>query len=287
MFDTPANILAIEKFGVGRFKDEELADKSAEVRAIKETRRDEEGSTKFDVLIPAHKEQGYILATLRALAEQTACDCNFVIINNGEPYNNPTRKIAEACGFEVIHEPKKGIALAREIGRQYALEKKNNENSIVVTTDADAIPPPEWLQSIADYMDKNPGIVAGTGRLHMLSKSWRFRALQEGWDITRMLMAGRPGPCMEANTFFRNKFSSETTGYDITLTAGENPPFLKQLLPYGKIGFIKDPKVGMYVSARRLEKTGLFGHFFTSLRLIHQLLTDKKTDNYPDIRSDE
>ncbi len=278
MFNTPDKILEIQRFGVGHFTDEQLADKCQEVRSIVIPQIDSKTHPRLSVVVPAYNEEFYILATLKGLAQQTARDCEFIIVSNGEPYNNRTQQIAEASGFNVIHEPKKGIVLAREIGR------RNAKGEIVVTTDADAIHPEAWLQSISDYMSDNPHLVAGTGRLHMLSDKWRYRALQEAWDITRMITSGHETTCMEGNSFFLRDVGELTTGYDVSLKAAEHPPLFRQFKKHGKIGFLKNPDVGVYVSDRRLAKMGLWGFLLKTLELSRAALFHRKVKDYPDIR---
>lgn len=253
MFNTPERILGIQKFGVAPegqvFSDEELADKSAYVRKLMEA-RPEVGKPRISVVIPALQEERGVLATCRSLAEQTARQCEFIIVTNGEPYGNPTQRIAEASGFNVINVERASTALARELGRKEA------KGGTIITTDADAIHPADWAEVIGDYMDENPDVVAGTGDLHMLSERWLYRAYLNFHNVVRRLVGG-VGVCMEANTFFRNDAADLTTGYDTTLAASQNPTFLNQLTPYGKIGYVREPGAEVYVSDRRLLKGGL------------------------------
>lgn len=74
----------------------------------------------ISVVVPAYREEKYILATLLSLMRQTHRACEFILVVNGEPYGCKTQRICEEAGFSVIHEPRKGIALGRDIGLRAA-----------------------------------------------------------------------------------------------------------------------------------------------------------------------
>src|SRR5687767_2676274 len=90
-----ARMRELERFGVGEFSDEEITEKTAYIRNLMR-RRATPVHPLISVVIPAHNEVKYILATLRSLAEQTYQNCEFVIVSNGEPEGNLTQRMAEA-----------------------------------------------------------------------------------------------------------------------------------------------------------------------------------------------
>src|SRR5436309_886260 len=97
-----ARIRELESFGVGAFSDEEIEEKAKFIRSIM-ARRTVTEHLLISVIVPAHKEEKYILATLRSLGEQAFQNCEFIIVSNGEPEGNKTQRIAVASGFRVIH----------------------------------------------------------------------------------------------------------------------------------------------------------------------------------------
>ena len=161
---SPEYIRALEAFGVGAFTPAQVAAKCERVRRLIEA-RPLAARPHLSVVIPAHREEHYILGTLRSLAEQTYRDFEVIVVCNGEPAGSPTQRIAEACGVRVVNDPAPGISRARQTGLMAA------RGDIVVSTDADTLHPRGWLSAIAGVM-RDERVICGAGLLRSTSSRY-------------------------------------------------------------------------------------------------------------------
>jgi len=115
--------------------------------------------TSISIIIPARNEEENIGALLEALKEQTYSKKLFEIIVVDDHSTDKTTEIV-ACFPEV-----KLLRLEDDTNNSYkkkALEKGISAASgeLIVTTDADCVPPSEWLQNIASFKEeKNAGFI--------------------------------------------------------------------------------------------------------------------------------
>lgn len=241
---------ALQRFGHGVFTDGKLQDKCVVVRDKMQLRPQVE-TPAISVVVPAHREEKYILAMLMSLAQQTHDACEFVIVCNGEPEGNRTQQLCREAGFNVINEPRKGIALGRDIGLHAA------KGRIVASTDADTIHHPEWLQVVDDYFEREK-CVGAYGPLQFLGLSVRrqiYIALVAFYKRNFEVLKDRgiPGP----NSYFLRELALEVGGYDRTLAAREDTEIFERILPEGGVPFIQDERAKVYTSGRRLNATSI------------------------------
>ncbi len=276
-------MLRLEDFGIGVFSEKEIEEKVAFIKNIFSKRPIPE-HPHISVVLPVYKEENYILATLRSLAEQTDTDCEFIVVSNGEPFGNPTQKLAEACGFRVIHDPHGGISRARQTGLEAA------KGEIVVTTDADTVHHSRWLERINEIMsDKN--ILCGAGVWRTTSKKISVRAAFAfiAWThnvkniISPMLITG----VSEATSFYRRKEALNSGGYDLGVFLSEGLVMFRKLRKPGVPIIFKDEELIVATSGRRQEKIGalhwlLMGFYNAALQLFGRKGVSHKT--YPAIR---
>ena len=278
-----ARMRELERFGVGDFNDRELADKTDSIKR-QMALRNVPKQPRISVIVPAHREERYILGTLRSLAEQTNSDCEFIVVSNGESVGNLTQRLSEASGFRVIHDPRSGISRARQIG----LEAANGD--IIVTTDADTLHHSQWLDRISEIM-MNENILCGAGLLKSLSRKISIRAAQafiawtmqvKNW-INPRLVTG----VSEANSFYRRDLALVCGGYDPATRVGEGIMLFKNLRKPGIPIIFTDEELVVYTSGRRIEREGplrwlRIAMHNTTLQLIGKKGVDDTT--YPDIR---
>ncbi|MCX6807818.1 MAG: glycosyltransferase family 2 protein [Patescibacteria group bacterium] len=289
-FDLTSYILELQKFGVGEFTEEEVAQKCREIRALIQKRPEVSSNPKVSVVIPAHKEEKYILATLKSLANQTFTDCEFIIVSNGEPERNKTRAIAEECGFKVIYEPRAGIALARQVG----LEKACGE--IIITTDADTWHSPLWIEKIIEFMDKH-NVIAGSGMAYYVSKKLVSRIYRDciiwGKSFRQWIGAYHSAGVYESNTFFRRQEALDAGGYDTNVTFCEGIVLFDRMLKGKKPTKavpISNKDITVYTSGRRLDNQNVLHLFSLQVRTNIARLFGKssnhkiKPEHYPEIR---
>ncbi len=241
----PPRIRALERFGVGTFDDRSLREKCASLRAIMKA-RGRPAHPFISVIIPAHKEGEYLLATLRSLAEQSYRDCEFLIVVNGEPQGGLTETLARRCGFRVIHESLPGVGRARQKGLLAA------RGEIIVTSDADTLHHRKWLAAIASEVDAHPDCVGGFGWVKELSSSPLHQLciqLHSAWRNFqgRYLFLN----ASEANSFFRRDAALKVGGYDVDCNYCEGSILFKKLTELGGIHGIYDARATVYASDRR------------------------------------
>lgn len=111
------------------------------------------------VVIPAYNEEQHIGRCLDRLTQQTTGGDEIIVLDNGS--TDRTGPIAEAFdGVRVIHAPDsmfddghfRGLAALRQHGAQQAT------NPIIATTDADTIPPRDWLDRIKQHFADDPDL---------------------------------------------------------------------------------------------------------------------------------
>jgi len=259
----------LERFGVGSFSEEEVADKTAYVNRIMKARSVPEHPF-LSVVIPAHCEEKYILATLRSLAEQKYQNCEFIIVSNGERDGNSTQRIAEACGFRVIHDSIGGISRARQTGLEAA------KGEIVVTTDADTVHHSGWLERISEIMS-DPNIPCGAGLWRSNSPYFSVR-LVFAWIAFTHRIKNAIHPKLvtgvsEAASFYRRELALSAGGYDPTVMLSEGLMMFRKLRKPGVPIIFTDEELVVTTSGRRQERQGaihwfLLGFWNATLQLL-------------------
>jgi 1,2-diacylglycerol 3-alpha-glucosyltransferase len=101
------------------------------------------------VVVCARNEEKFIGHCLRALSEQTVMP--EIIVVDGRSTDG-TLKIAKNYADKIISDGGKGIAYARNLGW------KNASGEIVAYCDADALPPPDWVENITRLMRTNAAV---------------------------------------------------------------------------------------------------------------------------------
>jgi len=115
------------------------------------------------VVIPAFNEQAEIGRCLESLGRQTYQDFEVIVVDNGS--TDDTALIAESFGVRVVTEPRRGIASARQAGFEAA------QGSIIASTDADTVVPPNWVERIEEAFREGPEAVAVFGPFRYRSHS--------------------------------------------------------------------------------------------------------------------
>lgn len=101
------------------------------------------------IIIPAYNEEANIEKTVRSIQEKTK-DFDYVIINDCSIDN--TREICEENSFNVVNLPiNLGIGGAVQTGYRYAYEQGYD---VAVQVDGDGQHDPEFLETMAEYLDK-------------------------------------------------------------------------------------------------------------------------------------
>ncbi len=117
----------------------------------------------FFVVVPCYNEEAGMMATLRALANQTDRAFTLVFVDNG----STDRSVGVATGFareapfpvDIVHEREKGTGAASDTGFRHAIAR----GAIwIARTDADCLPAPDWIARLKQALvDDELEFVAG------------------------------------------------------------------------------------------------------------------------------
>ena len=120
-------------------------------------------SLPISVVIPAWNEEREIEYCLEGLFRQTHSAFEVIVVDNGS--TDATASLAEAWGVRVIKEPQRSISCARQAGFEAA------RGTIVASTDADTVVPPNWLAQIEQVFRERPQTVGVFGPFQYQSHS--------------------------------------------------------------------------------------------------------------------
>lgn len=153
---------------------------------------------RVSVVIPAYNEEKLIERCLASLQAQTVAPYEIIVIDNNS--HDATAAIAKSHGAIVAAETAQGIAWARDAGFNRA------SGDIIARLDADCIAPPQWVEIITNYYQKQPlsraRAITGMGfytlRPRFIGKLFGT-LMSTGFNIGNTLMIGNValfGSCM-------------------------------------------------------------------------------------------
>jgi glycosyltransferase involved in cell wall biosynthesis len=217
----------------------------------------------ISVVIPAYNEEKVIEACLQAFVHQTVTQPFEIILVN----NNSTDKMLEKVKIyddkiplRVIHEKKKGRGSARKAGFLAAKGK------IILSTDADTVIPPYWIEQMASHFEDGSIIaVTGTGKITDRSRvsNTLFNLLQPLSMQAYRLTFGHYW-LTGFNFAITREAYLKAGGFNELLNTQEDVELAFRVKKIGKIKFIKN--IPVVVSGRRYQKgllTGLLPYLST------------------------
>ncbi|HVU95077.1 MAG TPA: glycosyltransferase family 2 protein [Puia sp.] len=111
-------------------------------------KRLQQGTPEISVVIPAYNEEENILRTLSSLSCTTSQrSLEFIVVDNNS--RDATASLVKAVGITCIHEPRQGIAAARNTGLRAARGK------LIINADADTIYPPAWIDEMVRPLERS------------------------------------------------------------------------------------------------------------------------------------
>ncbi len=132
---------------------------------------------KITVIVCAHNEEAFITACVCSLLAQTRKPDEILVINNAS--SDRTGAIARRFpSVRVIDEPRKGLVVARERGRQEA------SGELLVYVDADCRAPLQWLERVEHRFASDPELTALSGNYRFYDWDWWGRLLIRAYDLT-------------------------------------------------------------------------------------------------------
>lgn len=221
-------------------------------------------------VVPARNEAAGIGACVDALAEQSGhVRVEVIVVDNGS--SDDTASIAAARGARVVHEPRPGLAHARQAGLVAA------HAPILVFVDADTIVPPGWAVAALEHFRNNPRRVAFSpafhfhdGRLLDNAGNGIFRAFLCPMTNAVLQGLGRPGILIGSTMALRTDALKAAGGVDQAFQFyGEDTMIARRLARFGEVSFVQHPR--LHTSARRYQDRGLINvvyRYFTIFLLI-------------------
>lgn len=217
----------------------------------------------ISVVIPAFNEEKYLPQCLESL-KQTYKNFETIVVDNNS--TDKTGEIARKFGARVVFEQRQGIAYAREAGFKAA------KGEIIARTDADGLPPPNWLAKIQDLFARNPGAIGVTGPTIFFDGSPLLNALSEKiiilWlKLGRILMGHYQ---FNGHNFaILKKVVRKIKKVSFDQSIHEDMDLACRAAHFGKIIFA--PDLAVSASARRIKKRPFFTFLDYSLKATRSL----------------
>ncbi|MEA3239277.1 MAG: glycosyltransferase [Candidatus Bipolaricaulota bacterium] len=203
--------------------------------------------TSVSVVVPARNEEELLPRCLSALRQQQFDDFEIVVVDSAS--TDRTRQVAQSFGARVIRVEEPGVGRARQAGFEAAT------GDIIVSTDADAISKPDWLQQTVVPFT-NPLVIATFGSIELTGQRIWTRlgyAIFSGFQAVN-LRVGRPLFCGPNFAVRKNTFL-DVDGFKVNgefPDEAEDVQLAQKLKKRGKIVFLPGNKV--IVSSRHLDK---------------------------------
>ena len=200
------------------------------------------------VVVPAFDEEKYIRPCLEALVRQQHpdFDIELIVIDGGS--HDRTRGIAAEYGARVLILKQRGIAAARQLGFEAA------HGAIIASTDADSVPPRNWLVRLVRGLRSEPKVVGVYGPIR----------LYDGKEYEDWVSHYIAGSYLSLNAFIkRPAFSGQNFavwrdawqrvgGFDTDWLSAEDVNLSLKLRHIGVVKF--DWSIVVYTSSRRLRE---------------------------------
>lgn len=204
---------------------------------------------KISIIIPARNEAKLIADTLRSLQNQSyKGDYEILVVDNGSKDN--TAEIARSCGVRVVSaNDHQSVFYARQLGADAT------DGDIIVQADGDTLYPENWLQKIADKLEKHPEAVAVGGRFLYREKfTWSFIELTVRDVLNKISAAwfGRPFLVSGATFAFRRSAFNKVGGYKNIPYSADQHGITTRFRKLGKV--IYDSKIYCLTSARSVQQ---------------------------------
>ncbi|WP_300156696.1 glycosyltransferase [Solidesulfovibrio sp.] len=170
------------------------------------------------VVVPAYNAAATLPETLAALARQTydAGRVEVVVVDDGS--SDGTAAVAARFGITVVRQENRGPAAARNAG------VAASAGHVVVFTDADCVPEPDFLAALVAPLLADPGVAGAQGAYRTTQTSLTARFAQCEFE-DRYAYASR-FPCLDlvatyAAAFRRDVFEA-AGGFDAAFTKADN-----------------------------------------------------------------
>lgn len=207
----------------------------------------EEKTPLVSVVIPAYNEEESLPSTLKSLqAQDYQGPYEIIVVDNNS--TDRTASLARELGARVVPEPRQGISYARQRGFDEA------QGELILTTDADARLPRNWISRIVQEFEKHPEAVAVAGAYTFDDGPLFLRTMSYLiYDPVFRLWDSYGG----VNLAVRKEAFRQVGGFNLALNFSEDTDLGRRLEKIGKVVRTSSPRV--QTSARRYIKLGVMG----------------------------
>jgi glycosyltransferase involved in cell wall biosynthesis len=212
------------------------------------------------VVIPARNEEERLPECLRRLREQTLQGFNVIVVDSAS--TDRTGIVAGSCGARVLRVDRPGVGLARQTGFDAT------ERSLIVSTDADALPAPDWLERLVAPL-RDPAAVCVFGTIRLSKRGilvsighGLFRAFQRVNLVLRRPICCGPNFAVRASAF--RAVGGFAAGNALPNDA-EDVRLALKLRAVGRVVYL--PRLAMDVSARSLTGKRAFTYLAHNTRV--------------------
>lgn len=237
------------------------------------------GNPQISVVIPAYNEEKQISSCLDALVKQnTTRKFEVIVVNNNS--SDRTAKVADGyngkLNLRIINEKQKGRGSARHVGFNEA------RGSVILSTDADASVPEDWIERILSAFEHETKVSAVTGTCKITDFPFLTNALFNFFQPASMrvykIFFGHYW-LSGFNFGIRGVTYNKTGGFDPRLNVQEDIDLSFKVNKVGRIKFISD--LCVTVSGRRFQK-GLIGGIVPYIKTFVSYFWQKRKDMYLD-----
>lgn len=214
------------------------------------------------IVIPAYNEEQYIRACLTSLAAQTTKQpFEIIVVDNGSTDTTASivKEFLAVLPLRLITERRKGRGVARHAGYMQA------RGDIILSTDADGIVPPHWIEAMCEPF-ATPNVIGTTGTCYINDRSWLankiFNVIQPTAMWLHRAMFGSFW-VLGSNGAVRKTAYVKSGGFNTVLNSQEDTQLSLTLRRYGKIVCVARSRV--LTSGRRFKR-GMFAGLFEYVR---------------------
>lgn len=213
------------------------------------------------VVIPAFNEEKYIDKCLKSLVlQETNLRYEVILVDNNS--DDETTQIAEGfknkLNLTIIPEKKQGRGAARARGFKEA------QGEIILSTDADAILYPGWLDSLVDGLKGDIVAVTTSCKITDLSswKNWLFNMFQPAATYAFRLLFGHYWLAGFSFAILKSAYE-RSGGFNPRLQAMEDADLSFRVAKLGRIKFINKPVIFSGRRFKRGLRLGIFEYIKT------------------------
>ncbi len=199
---------------------------------------------RISIVVAARNEENNIEKCIQSLLKQTYPNNSYEIIIVDDGSTDKTASIVKSFAerFANIHLLSPMFDSAQKIGRKpIALAKgiAHATGEIILTTDADCIVPPKWIEIIANHFEEDVVFVAGpvaecdTNTFFAKMEQLEFLGLIT--TAAGLIGSGRPIICNGANLAYRKDAFITIEGFDTESSSNDDESLMNKMV-HRKIG---------------------------------------------------